>query len=128
MDFYQVKDVPQGEVRERRYFSKTTGAWRRIFVYTPPGYDTSRDARYPVLYLQHGAGEDERGWANQGRVGIIMDNLIAEGKTKPMLVVMENGYARRAGRHGRPARTSRAAARRISAGCSRRSTTCSSRT
>ena len=102
VDFYQVKDVPQGEVRERRYFSKTTGAWRRIFVYTPPGYDTRRDARYPVLYLQHGAGEDERGWGNQGRVGIILDNLIAEGKAKPMLVVMENGYARRAGETATP--------------------------
>ena len=97
VDFYQVKDVPQGEVRERRYFSKTTGQWRRIFVYTPRGYDTNRDSRYPVLYLQHGAGEDERGWPNQGRVGIILDNLIAEGKAKPMLVVMENGYAHRAG-------------------------------
>ena len=97
VDFYQIKNVPQGEVRERRYFSKTTGQWRRIFVYTPPDYDTHQTARYPVLYLQHGAGEDERGWPNQGRVGIIMDNLIAEGKALPMLVVMENGYAQRAG-------------------------------
>jgi enterochelin esterase-like enzyme len=102
VDFYQVKDVPQGEVRERRYFSKTTGAWRRIFVYVPPGYDAHPDTRYPVLYLQHGAGEDERGWGNQGRVGIIMDNLIAEGKAKPMLVVMENGYARRVGETDAP--------------------------
>lgn len=97
VDFYQVKNVPQGEVRERRYFSKTTGQWRRIFVYTPPGYDTNPATRYPVLYLQHGAGEDERGWPNQGRVGIILDNLMAEGKAKPMLVVMENGYAQRTG-------------------------------
>ncbi len=102
VDFYQVKNVPQGEVRERRYFSKTTGSWRRIFVYTPPDYDTRRAARYPVLYLQHGSGEDERGWGNQGRVGIILDNLIAEGKAKPMLVVMENGYARRAGETATP--------------------------
>lgn len=102
VDFYQPRDVPQGEVRERRYLSKTTGAWRRIFVYTPPGYDTARDARYPVLYLQHGAGEDERGWSSQGRVGIIMDNLIAEGKARPMLVVMENGYARRPGETNAP--------------------------
>ena len=103
VDFYQVKNVPQGEVRERRYFSKTTGQWRRIFVYTPPGYDTSPTTRYPVLYLQHGAGEDERGWGNQGRVGIILDNLMAEGRARPMLVVMENGYARRAGDTGAPA-------------------------
>ncbi|MEW4570042.1 alpha/beta hydrolase-fold protein [Tautonia sp. JC769] len=95
-DFYLPKDVPHGEVRERWYFSETTQQWRRIFVYTPPGYDEGGQ-RYPVLYLQHGAGEDERGWPNQGRVGFIMDNLIAEGKARPMLVVMEQGYARRAG-------------------------------
>jgi enterochelin esterase-like enzyme len=82
-------------VRERPYFSKTTQAWRRIFIYTPPGYDTSHGARYPVLYLQHGGGEDERGWPMQGRVSLILDNLIAEGKAKPMLVVMEQGYARK---------------------------------
>ncbi len=76
-DFYELKDVPHGEIRERPYFSKTTGAWRRIFVYTPPDYDTNREARYPVLYLQHGAGEDERGWVVQGRVNHVMDNLIA---------------------------------------------------
>ena len=97
VDFYAPKDVPHGEVRERWYHSKTTGAWRRIFVYTPPDYDTNRDARYPVLYLQHGGGEDERGWPNQGRVSFIMDNLIAEGKAKPMLIVMEQGYARKPG-------------------------------
>ncbi len=97
VDFYLPKDVPHGEVRERWYFSKTTQQWRRIFVYTPPGYDTNRDTRYPVLYLQHGGGEDERGWANQGRVGFILDNLLAERKAKPMIVVMEQGYARRPG-------------------------------
>ena len=97
VDFYLTKDVPQGEVRERWYRSKTTQTWRRIFVYTPPDYDNNRNARYPVLYLQHGGGEDERGWPNQGRVSIIMDNLIAGGKVKPMLVVMEQGYARKPG-------------------------------
>ncbi|MDP2898546.1 MAG: alpha/beta hydrolase-fold protein [bacterium] len=96
-DFYQVKDVAHGEIRERPYFSKTTGAWRRIFVYTPPDYDSNRDARYPVLYLQHGGGEDERGWVVQGRVNHIMDNLIAEKKAKPMIIVMEKGYARKPG-------------------------------
>jgi enterochelin esterase-like enzyme len=95
VDFYLPKDVPHGEVRERWYVSETTKQWRRIFVYTPPRYDDDRDARYPVLYLQHGGGEDERGWPNQGRVGFIMDNLIADGKSRPMLVVMEQGYARR---------------------------------
>jgi enterochelin esterase-like enzyme len=97
VDFYLPKDVPHGEVRERWYRSKTTEQWRRAFVYTPPGYDTERDKRYPVLYLQHGGGEDERGWPNQGRVAFILDNLIAVGKAKPMLVVMEQGYARKPG-------------------------------
>ncbi len=100
VDYYLPKDVPHGEVRERWYFSKTTEEWRRIYVYTPPGYDADRDTRYPVLYLQHGAGEGERGWGNQGRVGFILDNLLAERKAKPMLVVIEQGYARR---HGNPA-------------------------
>jgi enterochelin esterase-like enzyme len=97
VDFYLPRDVPHGEVRERWYFSKTTQQWRRIFVYTPPGYDSNRETRYPVLYLQHGGGEDERGWPNQGRVAFIMDNLIAARKAKPMLVVMEQGYARKPG-------------------------------
>jgi enterochelin esterase-like enzyme len=97
VDFYLPRHVPHGEIRERWYHSKTTREWRRIFVYTPPGYDASRDTRYPVLYLQHGAGEDERGWPNQGRVGFILDNLIAERRAKPMIVVMERGYARRPG-------------------------------
>ena len=78
VDYYLPRDVPHGEIRERWYRSRTTKAWRRVFVYTPPGYDTDRDTRYPVLYLQHGGGEDERGWPNQGRVGFILDNLIAE--------------------------------------------------
>lgn len=97
VDYYLPKDVPHGDVRERWYRSNTTGAWRRVYVYCPPGYDTARDARYPVLYLQHGGGEDERGWPNQGKVAFILDNLIAEGKAVPMLVVMEKGYAARAG-------------------------------
>ncbi|MEO5711912.1 MAG: alpha/beta hydrolase-fold protein [Luteolibacter sp.] len=96
-DFYQIKDVPRGEIRERWYDSKTTGAPRRIFVYTPPGYDEDTLVRYPVLYLQHGGGEDERGWPNQGHLSHIMDNLIAEKKAVPMIVVMEKGYARKAG-------------------------------
>lgn len=97
VDYYIPKDVPHGDVRERWYKSATTGNWRRVFVYCPPGYDTDRDARYPVLYLQHGGAEDERGWPNQGRAAFILDNLIAERKAVPMLVVMEKGYASRAG-------------------------------
>ncbi|MGC8830553.1 MAG: alpha/beta hydrolase [Verrucomicrobiia bacterium] len=96
-DFYLIKDVPHGDVRQRYYFSKTTGEWRRVFVYTPPNYDNERETRYPVLYLLHGGGEDERGWVVQGCVQHIMDNLIAEKKAKPMIVVMENGYARKPG-------------------------------
>jgi enterochelin esterase-like enzyme len=103
VDYYLPKDVPHGEVRERWYRSKTTEQWRRVFVYTPPGYDADRDRRYPVLYLQHGGGEDERGWPNQGRVAFILDNLIAERKARPMLVVMEQGYARKPGEAAAPA-------------------------
>jgi enterochelin esterase-like enzyme len=104
VDFYNPKDVPHGEIRERWYFSKMTAAWRRIFVYTPPDYDTNREARYPVLYLQHGAGEDERGWGEQGRVNHIMDNLVAEKKARPMIIVMEKGYARKPGESPVPSR------------------------
>jgi enterochelin esterase-like enzyme len=97
VDYYLPKDVSHGEVRERWYFSKTTEDWRRIFIYTPPGYDADRESRYPVLYLQHGGGEDETGWPTQGRMSFILDNLIAAKKARPMLVVMEQGYARRPG-------------------------------
>jgi enterochelin esterase family protein len=90
-DFYLPKDVPHGDIREHYYFAKSTSLIRRCFVYIPPGYDTNLTARYPVLYLQHGMGEDARGWSDQGRVGFILDNLIAEGKAKPMLVVMDDG-------------------------------------
>jgi enterochelin esterase-like enzyme len=92
--FYRMRDVPHGEVRERSYFSRVTGEWRRIIVYTPPGYDHEPHRRYPVLYLQHGAGEDETGWTRQGRANIILDNLIAAGQAKPMIVVMAYGYAK----------------------------------
>jgi enterochelin esterase-like enzyme len=70
-------------------------------VYTPPGYDKGTD-KYPVLYLQHGAGEDERGWTNQGRANFILDNLIAAKKARPMIVVMDNGYATKAGEDAVP--------------------------
>ena len=96
-DFYLIQDVPHGEVREHWYHSTVTGSWRRCFVYTPPGYDTNVKTRYPVLYLQHGAGEDETGWIRQGHANFILDNLIAAGKAMPMLIVMDNGYAARPG-------------------------------
>ncbi|MGQ9633126.1 MAG: alpha/beta hydrolase [Bryobacteraceae bacterium] len=95
-DFYQPKDVPRGRVSEQWYFSKVTGKWRRCFVYTPPGYDGGKN-KYPVLYLLHGWGEDETAWFNQGRVDFIMDNLIAEKKAKPMIIVMDNLNAVRPG-------------------------------
>jgi enterochelin esterase-like enzyme len=97
VDFYDVRDVSHGEVRIRWYPSRVTGRWRRAYVYTPPGYDAQPRSRYPVLYLQHGAGEDERGWTHQGRANFILDNLIAAGKARPMIVVMDNGYAVKAG-------------------------------
>jgi enterochelin esterase family protein len=91
VDFYEAKEVPHGEVRAFWYHARTTGRPRRAFVYTPPGYDTKPGVRYPVLYLQHGMGEDERGWTTQGRMNFILDNLLAAGKARPMLVVMDNG-------------------------------------
>jgi enterochelin esterase family protein len=88
-DFYALKNVAHGQLRETQYFSKTSNSVRRVYIYTPPGYD--KDAKkYPVLYLQHGMGENETGWGNQGRTGLIMDNLIAEGKSLPFIIVMEN--------------------------------------
>src|SRR5690606_21682159 len=90
-DFYALKNVPHGDVRMRRYFSNVTNSWRRMYVYAPPGYDTSTDKAYPVLYLLHGGGEDERGWSTQGRTELILDNRIAENKAKPMLIVMMDG-------------------------------------
>jgi enterochelin esterase-like enzyme len=100
VDFYLVRNVPHGEVRARWYYSSFTGQWRRFYLYTPPGYDKDPETRFPVLYLQHGAGEDERAWSNQGRVNFILDNLIAAGKAKPMIVAMECGYAVKKG--GKP--------------------------
>lgn len=90
-DFYALKNVPHGQMREVRYFSKSSNSVRRCYIYTPPQYDREPKKRFPVLYLQHGAGENETGWGNQGKTGLIMDNLIAEGKAKPFIIVMENG-------------------------------------
>ena len=93
ISYYLAKDVPHGDVHIRIYHSKITGQWRRCFVYTPPDYDSNLSARYPVLYLQHGMGEDETGWIFQGHANLILDNLIAEKKAAPMMIVMDNGYA-----------------------------------
>ena len=92
-DFFHPKNIPHGDVREHWYYSEITGKWRRSFVYTPPEYDKFPERRYPVLYLLHGAGENERGWSKQGHMSFIMDNLISEKKAVPMIVVMDNGYA-----------------------------------
>jgi len=97
-DFYNPKpDVPHGAVRVQWYQSAITGKWRRAHVYTPPDYDKYTRTRYPVLYLQHGAGENEHGWVEQGRANFILDNLIAAKKAKPMIVVVDTGYASFAG-------------------------------
>ena len=89
MEVFEVQDVPHGEVRCVHYYSKVDGAWRPLMIYTPAGYDESKQD-YPVVYIQHGGGEDHRGWMEQGRTAQIMDNLIAAGKAVPMIVVSAN--------------------------------------
>jgi enterochelin esterase-like enzyme len=91
-EFYAIKDVPHGELRQTLFYSTNTHTNLRCFVYTPPDYEKDQAKRYPVLYLQHGAGEDDTGWGNQGRAGLIMDNLIAEHRAKPFIIVMANSY------------------------------------
>jgi enterochelin esterase family protein len=99
-DYYAPKDVPHGRVSQQWYLSKVTGKWRRAYVYTPPDYDTNTRARYPVLYLLHGWGEDETGWYRQGHMEHILDNLIAEKRARPMIVVMDNLNAVKPGESG----------------------------
>lgn len=96
VDFYDIKNVPHGAISSKYYYSTVTESWRRLYVYTPPGYDQNLHERYPVIYLQHGGGEDETGWVNQGKTDIILDNLIAEDKANPMIVVIANGNVRSA--------------------------------
>lgn len=91
-EYSTIQDVPHGVVRSQFYFSKVTGQWRRCFVYTPPGYDVDKKTKYPVLFLLPGFGEDETGWFSQGRGQIILDNLIAAGKAKPMIAVTDNQF------------------------------------
>ena len=96
-DFYAMKDVPHGQIRQDRFLSKIGNGWRRIFVYTPPDYEKNTAARYPVLYLQHGGGEDETGWPVQGMTDMIMDNLIAAGQARPFIIVMASSTVGGAG-------------------------------
>ena len=96
-DFYTIKDNPHGAVRSVRFWSEACGQYRRMYVYTPAEYESNPDKRYPVLYLQHGGGEDETGWIKQGFANVILDNLIAEGKAEPMMIVMNCGYASKPG-------------------------------
>lgn len=90
-DYYTVKNVPHGDIRIKRYYSNVTNGWRDFYMYTPPGYDQNPTEKYPVLYILHGGGEDQRGWATQGKTDLIIDNLISQKKAVPMLVVMVDG-------------------------------------
>jgi len=90
-NYYAMRNVPHGDIRIKKYFSTVTNSWRQFYLYTPPGYDANTGDKYPVLYILHGGGEDERGWATQGKTDAILDNLIADKKARPMLVVMMDG-------------------------------------
>ncbi len=89
--YYAARNVPHGDIRIKKYFSRVTNSWRQCYVYTPPAYDSNAAAKYPVLYLLHGGGEDERGWSQQGKTDFILDNLIAAKKANPMIIVMMDG-------------------------------------
>jgi len=89
--YYEEKDVPHGDIRIKRYYSNVTNTWRNFYMYTPAGYDENISAKYPVLYIMHGGGEDQRGWATQGKTDLILDNLIAAKKAVPMIVIMVDG-------------------------------------
>jgi len=90
-DYYTIKHVPHGDTRIKRYYSDVLNMWRTFYLYTPPGYDENTAEKYPVLYILHGGGEDQRGWATQGKTDLILDNLIAQKKAVPMIVVMVDG-------------------------------------
>ena len=102
VDWYDIKDVPHGHLEAANYFAKSIHAWRHIFVYTPPGYDDKANfkTRYPVVYLQHGSGEDETVWFEMGRTNLVLDNLLAAGRVKPMIVVSETSIIAGAGGRG----------------------------
>ena len=88
--YYALRNVPHGDIRIKKYYSTVTNSWRQLYIYTPPGYDSNAVAKFPVLYILHGGGEDETGWATQGKTDLIIDNLIAAKKATPMIVVMPN--------------------------------------
>ncbi|MDD4823414.1 MAG: alpha/beta hydrolase-fold protein [Bacteroidales bacterium] len=90
-DYYAVKDVPHGDIRIKRYYSEVLKSWRTFYMYTPAGYDQNTTQKYPVLYILHGGGEDQRGWATQGKTDLIIDNMVAAKKAVPMIVVMMDG-------------------------------------
>ena len=100
-DFYQIKDVPHGSVRREYFYSSVTGEWESCTVYTPAAYEEETDKTFPVLYLQHGHGENETGWTTAGKLQFILDNLIAEGKAVPFAVVMCNGMVQTVTEDGR---------------------------
>jgi len=89
--YYEFRNVPHGDIRIKNYYSTVTNSWRNFYMYTPPGYDQNTNEKYPVLYIMHGGGEDQRGWATQGKTDLIIDNLIAEKKAVPMIVIMVDG-------------------------------------
>jgi enterochelin esterase-like enzyme len=89
--YYEIRNVPHGDIRIKNYYSNVTNSWRDFYMYTPPGYDQNTTEKYPVLYILHGGGEDQRGWATQGKTDLIIDNLISQKKAVPMIVVMVDG-------------------------------------
>jgi len=89
--YYEIRNVPHGDIRIKNYYSNITNSWRNFYMYTPPGYDQNSTEKYPVLYILHGGGEDQRGWATQGKTDLIIDNLISQKKAVPMIVIMVDG-------------------------------------
>ncbi len=104
--FYAERNIPHGKVEQVLFWSNSTNQLRRAFVYTPPKYDATKKDKYPVLYLQHGWGENEYAWSNQGHANLIMDNLIADGKIKPFIIVMTYGMTNEGFRPGQMPRQS----------------------
>ena len=94
-DYFAMKNVPHGSVRKEYFFSEVTGEWESCMVYTPAEYDLDPEKTFPVLYLQHGHGENEIGWTVSGKANLIMDNLIAEKKAEPFVIVMNNGMVQK---------------------------------
>jgi enterochelin esterase-like enzyme len=94
---YATRNVPHGDIRIKRYYSNVTNTWRNFYMYTPAGYDQNTDEKYPVLYILHGGGEDQSGWATQGKTDLIIDNLVADKKAVPMIVIMVDGNMPSAG-------------------------------